>query len=180
MIYKFGIQLFLLFFLTFFTIFITPVKAQQYSYNNYGIYIVFPQGNPPPMPTIQNGIPTVMSFFQTFMSSTLCGYGSCMDDDGSYIAIQFFPSSVSPEVFIPRSTPLCPIPSEEVTIGTIDAIKSDTKCFYGISGIWQEQYIIQASDKVVRIVFYAPDEFTFDSHYEDFEWSLNTLQLQYP
>jgi hypothetical protein len=63
MIFKVGIQLFLLLFLAFFTIFIESVNA-QYAYDNHGLYIEFPRGTTP-METIVNGIVTVTSGFQT-------------------------------------------------------------------------------------------------------------------
>jgi hypothetical protein len=175
MIFKVGIQLFLLLFLAFFTIFIESVNA-QYAYDNHGLYIEFPRGTTP-METIVNGIVTVTSGFQTVQFG-FWDYEFCMEDDGSYMVLQFFPNSTSSQALLPGGQPLCTIERpEEVTINTIDAIKVNTKCNYGFRENISEQYIMLVSDKIAEITFRAPDQFTFDSHHQEFVSSLSTLQL---
>jgi hypothetical protein len=162
----------LLLMLIFFSFMIKDAYSQTAStgLNEFGVYVSLPNQYPSRSFGPEGFI--LGSIAMGFKSPTIHGD---VDFDGADLVIQVAPSSF-PMPF-DYTKPSCEVGKQITRINNMDALRINTKCFVFDTDAYTEEYFIQASDKVVHILYQALDEYAYNLHHPEVMRILNSLQV---
>ena len=98
--------------------------------------------------------------------------GDWESDDGASLMIVVFPPNVS-TVGVFSS---CGSSPEAVKINSMDALKQVSTCPGIDTDVYNEEYILDASDKLIYILYQGLDDYVYNLHHQEFMNILDSLR----